>query len=66
MKITLNSYVLSGGERTNEAITRFEAPSDKKTTLLEDATLCTIQTHSKGNASYTLYKIYGGNLHETK
>ncbi|MCQ2956218.1 MAG: hypothetical protein MJ218_03515 [Opitutales bacterium] len=133
MKITLNSHVLSGGEKTNEAITRleitahwtvqwrkaihadfakalgrdnqqteivlevskrhaskaeaiqyslthasqlihakgqlsidFEDPSAKQTTLLEDATLCTIQTHSKGNASYTLYKIYGGNLHETK
>ena len=30
---------------------------------LESATLYRIQTHYKGNASYTLYEIYGGELH---
>ena len=31
--------------------------------VLESATLQRIQTHYKGNASYTTYEIYGGNLH---
>ena len=30
---------------------------------LESATLYHVQTHYKGNASYTLYEIYGGELH---
>ena len=30
---------------------------------LESATLYRLQTHYKGNASYTLYEIYGGELH---
>ena len=30
---------------------------------LESATLYRVQTHYKGNASFTLYEIYGGELH---
>ncbi len=30
---------------------------------LESATLNRIETYYKGNASYTTYEIYGGNLH---
>ncbi len=30
---------------------------------LESATLYRVQTHYKGNASYTFYEIYGGELH---
>ncbi len=33
---------------------------------LESATLYHIKTHYKGNASYTTYEIYGGNLHGTQ
>ena len=33
---------------------------------LESATLQHIKTHYKGNASYTTYEIYGGNLHDTQ
>ena len=34
-----------------------------RTLTLESATLASIQTHYKGNASYTTYEIYGGRLH---
>lgn len=34
-----------------------------ETFLLESATLQTIKTRTQGNASYTTYEIYGGNLH---
>ena len=33
---------------------------------LESATLQHIKTRYKGNASYTTYEIYGGNLHDTQ
>lgn len=35
----------------------------KQVFTLESATLHHIQTYYKGNASYTTYEIYGGNLH---
>ena len=34
-----------------------------RTLTLESATLASVQTHYKGNASYTTYEIYGGKLH---
>lgn len=34
-----------------------------RTLTLESATLASVQTHYKGNASYTTYEIYGGRLH---
>ena len=34
-----------------------------RTLTLESATLTSVQTHYKGNASYTTYEIYGGRLH---
>ena len=40
----------------------FEDKSNRRFQL-ESATLYRIQTHYKGNASYTLYEIYGGELH---
>ena len=33
---------------------------------LESATLQHIKTRYKGNATYTTYEIYGGNLHDTQ
>ena len=41
---------------------------DKQThqITLQSATLQRIKTHYKGNASYTTYEIYGGNIHVTR
>lgn len=35
----------------------------ERSLTLESATLASVQTHYKGNASYTTYEIYGGKLH---
>ena len=37
--------------------------SQVRSLTLESATLASVQTHYKGNASYTTYEIYGGKLH---
>lgn len=37
--------------------------SKVRSITLESATLASVQTHYKGNASYTTYEIYGGKLH---
>ena len=37
--------------------------SRARTLTLESATLASVQTRCKGNASYTTYEIYGGELH---
>lgn len=39
---------------------------DRHQFTLESATLQHVKTHYKGNASYTTYEIYGGNLYGTQ
>lgn len=61
----MNYMLIHASTITNahgELLLQLEDPAARSLTL-ESATLASIQTRYNGNASYTLYEIYGGKLH---